>query len=41
MMEMEALDKRVELHRALQEMPAVGPCVYLRSAEQQMRIDDA
>ena len=41
MMQVEFFDKRVELLRALMEIPTAVPCVYLRSAEQQMRIDDA
>jgi hypothetical protein len=41
MMHMESFDKRVELLRVLQEMLAAGSCIYLRGAEQQMRIDDA
>src|SRR5258708_31508044 len=40
-MKMEPLDKRVEFFRAFQELPTADPGVYLRSAEQQVRIDDA
>lgn len=40
MMQVEPFDKRVELLRALQEMPT-RPRIYLGSAEQQVRIDNA
>src|SRR5260370_40339382 len=40
-MKMEPFDKRVEFLRGCQELPTADPGVYLRSAEQQVRIDDA